>query len=229
MLITDPTRLAADARSILACPATVTLVVEGEPQAVDEETGLADEAGTPTFVCRQDSPVARAAGENRSAILTVTSGLGPAGSLDRDWTLTLAGRLERTGVEDCDCCQETRDVVALDLNFVLIDRGTRQHRVPLEEFRSPAHDLNRGSLQRSTEHANTHHQDELRHAVAHGTGTRPSDLLGVQLARVTPREIEVQWVDSEGAHQRTVVFPRPARDLAELGDLLRRSLHHLDD
>ncbi len=232
----DPRLLAAVARSILACPATVSMVIDGEPHLVDDDQdlGVTDEHGSPTFVCRPDSPVARAADAQRSALLTITSGLGPRGGLERADTLTLAGRLERQGVRDCECCNEVRYVVALDLNFVLLARPApgapagapeRQHRVPLEQFRSGAHQLNRGHLQRSIEHANDCHQDELRQSVALGTGTRPGDLLGVRLARLTPAGVEISWVDSEGAHRSQLDFPRAARDLGELGEMLRRGLH----
>lgn len=232
----DPTRLAADARSILACPATVSMVIEGEPQLVDGEAelGVADHRGVPTFVCRVNSPVARAAASHASALLTLASGLGPRGGQERRDTLTLAGRLERTGFEHCECCDEVRHVVSLDLNFVLLARpvpgaepGTpeRQFRIPLEQFRSKEHVLNRGHLQRSIEHANDCHQDELRQAVSLGTNTRPADLVGVRLAHLTPSDVELQWVDVDGAHRQVVTFPRTARDLAELGEMLRRGLH----
>ncbi|MEP9361389.1 hypothetical protein ABLE68_00390 [Nocardioides sp. CN2-186] len=225
MLTTDPARLAGDARSILACPATVTLVVEGEPRAVEEETALSDEDGRPSFVCRPGSPIARAAVQHRSALLTLASGLGEAGGADRADTLTLAGRLERTAVEDCDCCSEVRYAVTLDLNFVLLTRGGRQHRVPLDEFHSEQHRLNRGHLQRSVEHANDCHHAELRQAVSHGTGTAPNDLVAVRLAHLTPSDVEIQWVDVDGAHRTVVAFPRTAHDLSELGEFLRRGLH----
>ncbi len=139
--------------------------------------------------------------------------------------LTLAGRLERVAVEDCDCCQDVRHVVSLDLNFVLLERASRQHRVPLLEFRSLEHDLNRGHLQRSTEHANDCHQEELRQAVSTGTRTRPAELLGVRLVDLTPASVEVQWVDVQGAHWHVIEFPRVAGSLEELGDLLRHCLH----
>lgn len=225
MLTTDPARLAGDARSILACPASVNLVIEGEPLAVDEDTGLGDEDGRPTFVCRPGSPVARAAIQHRSALLTIDSGLGEAGGPDRSDTVTLAGRLERTGTTDCDCCGEVRHTVTLELNFVLLTRRGRQHRIPLEEFRSDQHRLNRGHLQRSVEHANDCHHAELRQAVSHGTGTPPSNLLAVRLAHLTPRDVEIQWVDVDGAHRDVLAFPRAARDLTELGGFLRHGLH----
>jgi hypothetical protein len=97
-------RLAADARSILACPSSVSMVVEGETRLVgaDHELGLTDQHATPTFVCSVDSPVARAADSRRRALLTLTSGLGPRGSAERTDTLTLAGRLERTGTRPGD-------------------------------------------------------------------------------------------------------------------------------
>src|SRR6478735_4791349 len=88
----DPRVVAADARSILACPATVSLVIEGEDHAVgdNESLGLTDHRGTPTFLCPADSPVARAATEHCSALLTLTRDLGPRGSAERGDTLTLA-------------------------------------------------------------------------------------------------------------------------------------------
>ncbi len=223
----DPRLVAADARSILACPSTVSLVIEGEEHAVgeDDDLGLSDHRGTPTFVCLPSSAVARAAADNRSALLTVTSGLGPRGGRERGDTLTLAGRLERTGAQHCDCCDELRHVVSLNLNFVLLAHPERQLRVPLEEFRSRAHHLNRGHLQRSVEHANDCHQEELRQAVGTGTGTRAGDLGGVRIARLTPSDVVIQWVDDSGAHEQVIAFARTARDLAELGDMLRRGLH----
>jgi hypothetical protein len=150
----DPRLVAADARSILACPSAVSLVIEGEEHAVGEsdDLGLSDHRGTPTFLCPATSAVARAAAEHRSALLTVTSGLGPRGGRERGDTLTLAGRLERTGAEHCDCCDEVRHVVSLNLNFILLARPEdpaagvpgRQLRVQLDEFRSREHHLNRG-------------------------------------------------------------------------------------
>ncbi|MDF1602059.1 hypothetical protein [Nocardioides sp. YIM 152315] len=230
----DARLVANDARSILACPASVSLVIEGEEHAVadDDQLGLTDHRGTPTFLCPADSAVARAAAAGGSALLTVTSGLGPRGGRERGDTLTLAGRLERTGFERCDCCDELRHVVALDLNFVLLARPTaepgvpvKQVRVPVEAYRSRDHHLNRGHLQRSVEHANDCHQVELRQAVALGTGTAPADLLGVRIARLTPTDVTMQWVDTSGAHERAIAFPRCARDLTELGEMLRRGLH----
>ena len=226
----DPRTLANDARSILACPASVSLVVDGEEHAVgeDEELGLTDHRGTPTFLCPERSPVARAAVDGRGALLTVTSGLGPRGGHEREHTLTLAGRLATTGYERCDCCDEVRHVVALELEVVQLTRpGTvdGRLRVPVEEFRSREHQFNRGHLQRSVEHANDCHQDELRQAVAVGTGTRPGDLLGVRIARLTPGDVLLQWVDTDGAHQQLIGFPRRARELTELGEMLRRGLH----
>lgn len=223
----DPRLVAADARSILACPAGVSLVIEGEEHAVgeDEQLGLTDHRGTPTFLCPADSPVARAGAQHGSALLTVTSGLGPRGGPERGDTLTLAGRLERTGYEQCDCCNEVRHVVSLDLNFVLLARSDRQLRVSLDEFHSRAHHLNRGHLQRSVEHANDCHQEELRQAIGLGTGTRQADVVGVRIARLSPADVKIQWVDTTGAHEQVIAFARTARDLTELGDMLRRGLH----
>lgn len=232
----DTTYLAALARSIVSCPSAVSMVIEGEQHQVEEDQDLAltDQGGIPTFVCRPDSPVALAAAEQRSALVTITSGLGPRGGPERADTITMAGRLRRTDEDSCDCCQEVRHVVSLELNFVLLARSApgavpgvpgRQHRIGLAEFQSTEHQLNRGHLQRSIEHANDCHQDELRQAVATGTAVRPADLAGVRLTDLTPRGVEIQWVDTTGAHRNVVHFPRPAQDLDELGELLRRGLH----
>lgn len=215
MLPFDSRRLAADARSILACPASASLVVEGEPNAIEDRLELCDDGGTPALYCPPDSPVARAAARRASALLTLTSGLGPRTGPDRANTLTLGGRLQPTHGE----------AIVLHLNFVLLARDDRQHKISLEDFRSPEHRMNRGHLQRSTEHANECHQDELRRAVSLGTGTRPTEILGVQISRLSPEGVEVQWVDEQGAHQQVLRFPRPARDIADLGELLRRGLY----
>jgi hypothetical protein len=229
----DPAQLAGEARSILSCPDGVSLVVDGHPTVLaDDALGMQDVHGTPTFSCPPGSELAVAAEHHRSALITLESGLGAPGSPERGVTLTLAGRLETRGVEDCACCEETRHVVVLELNFALLtrptagdDRPDQQHRVPLEHFRSPAHHLNRGYLQRSIEHANTCHQDELRRAVSTTTGTPMSRLLGVALADLSPASVQVRWIDVDGAHLTELRFPREARSTAELGEMLRRELH----
>ena len=226
-----PSAVAGTARSILACPAEANLVVDGvdDVLAGTDDLGMSDLGGEPTFSCLPDTPLAEAARARRSALLTLTSALGPAGSPERDVTLTLSGRLELRGHADCDCCGEIRDVVALDLNFALLARAgedtSGQVRVPLDHFRSPAHLLNRGFLQRSVEHANACHQEELRRAVSTTTGTRHADVVGVTLTDLRPDQVEVQWVDRDGSHAHVCSFPYPARTTEELGELLRGTLH----
>lgn len=221
----DPTCLAADARTILACPGEVSLAVEGDARPLEDDAGLSDRCGTPTFVCVPGSPVLRAAVDGRSAVLSVGSGLGPRDGAERGDRLALAGRLRAVGVEECDCCREVRHLVELELDAVVLIRGDQRLRVPLDAFRNRRHELNRGHLQRSVEHANDCHQEELRQAVAHGTGTHPAELLGVRIARLSPADVVVQWVDGTGAHEQRIAFAHTARDLADLGDLLRRGLH----
>lgn len=227
-----PSEVAGTARSILACPAEATLVVDGVDDVLAgmDDLGMRDVGGQPTFSCLADTPLAEAARARRSALLTLESALGQAGSPEREITLTLSGRLETRGQADCECCGETRDVVAMDLNFALLarsreDRPAQQLRVSLEHFRSPEHELNRGFLQRSVEHANACHQEELRRAVSTATGTRHAEVVGVTLTSLMPHQVEVQWVDLSGAHSHVCLFPRPARTAEELGDLLRHTLH----
>ena len=230
-------QLAAAARSILACPESVNLVVDGVPEVLDgqDEVGMQDVHGTPTFLCPIGSALSEAAAHHRSALITVESGLGLPGAPERRDTLTLAGRLEVRDRQECDCCAEMRDLVALDLNFVLLarypttpgpdGRPEAQYRVPLDPFSSPAHDLNRGYLQRSVEHANNCHQDELRRAVATTADTPMVEVVGVTLTNLSAGGVEIRWVDLTGAHRSVLTFQRPASSMAELADLLREKLH----
>lgn len=226
---------AAAARSILACPAEVDLLVDGVATVVDVEAhaacGVRDLDGSPAFVCDPGSDLARAAAAGRSALLTLASGLaGPTSPARRD-ALVLAGRLEVVGLERCGCCALPHTVVGIRLDFVLLTRGgdaehvEAQHRVPLSHFASPLHRLNPGFLQRTLEHAHAHHQHELRRAVSVGSETPMGEVVGVHLSDLTPRGVMVAWADPEGAHRVALDFTRPARTPAELADLLRRELH----
>jgi hypothetical protein len=233
----DAHAIAGAARSLLACAESVNLVVDGVPDVLDGDAdlGMQDQHGTPTFLCPVDSSLAEAAAHHRSALLTVESGLGLPGAPERRDTLTLAGRLEVRDRQTCDCCAEVRDLVALDLNFVLLarypatpgahGRPETQYRVPLGEYGSSDHDLNRGYLQRSVEHANNCHQDELRRAVAGTAETPMKEVVGVTLTNLSAGGVEIRWVDLTGAHSSVVTFPRRAENVAELGDLLRDQLH----
>lgn len=228
----DLDRLAAAARSILACPSDVQLVVDGVDDIAvglgGADLTLEESDGRPVFACPPDSALARAGLERRSALLTLTSGVGRPGEQSREASLTLAGRLETTGQEACECCTEVRAVVTVHLNFVLLCRGDEagsQFRVPLSTFLAPEHGLNRGYLQRATEHATQCHQDELRRAVATTSNTRLGDVVGVSLDDLTPSGVTLNWVDTSGAHRRDVRFAHRAADVAELGELLRSELH----
>jgi hypothetical protein len=230
----DVHRLAAAARSILACPADVRLVVDGIDDVTegleDAHLEMQDHGGRPVFACPADAALAIAATDGRGALLTLHSGLGRAGSPDRDATLTLSGRLEAAGLEECECCTEVRMRVLLHLDFALLARqgdgpDHARIRVPLTAFTSRAHDLNRGFLQRSTEHANHCHQDELRRAVATRTGTRLGEVVGVHLADLRANGVVLQWVDPTGSHEAELTFPRAAHSAQDLGELLRSELH----
>jgi hypothetical protein len=233
----DPDRLAAAARSILSCPDEVHLVVDGIDDITDgldaadpgqePALGMQDIDGRPVFSCPPDAVLARAAADGRHALLTLSSGLGRPGSVDRDATLTLTGALETTGVEECECCAQERALVAVSPEFVVLTRSSDgfRVRVPLAEFGSPRHHLNRGFLQRSVEHANACHQEELRHAIAATSGTRLRDVGGVCLTDLRADQVELQWVDPTGAHATVLRFEHRARTTYELGELLRQELH----
>jgi hypothetical protein len=225
----DPAVSAALARSILSCPASVELTVDGlaHPLEDDERMGMQDAGGVPAFLCLPGGALAGAATEGRHALLTLRSGLREASEWD---VLALAGTLRSSGAEACGCCRDTRERVVVDVTFVVLarsaaERGAERRRVPLAEFRSPAHQLNAGYLQRAAEHAALCHQDELRRAVASRTGTRIAEVVGAQLTALTAGDARLEWVDTTGAHRATLPFSRTARSAEDLGDLLRAELH----
>lgn len=231
----DPTRLASAARSILACPDGVSLVVEGVDDVLGDlpaadDLGMQDLGGVPTFSCPPGLRLCRAAQQGRRALLTVESGLGAPGTTDRNAVLSLGGHLEWRGLENCTCCSDTRETLVLVVDLVVLTRPDTDPyeppvHVPVEHFRSPEHLLNRGYLQRSAEHANACHQEELRAAVAATTASRIRDVIGVSLGGLSPTGVDIHWITPEGAHVRHLAFGRTARTTAELGDLLRRELH----
>lgn len=219
--------LASTARSILACPAAIDLVVDGVDSLAeilaDENLTMRDVDGVPTFSCPPGSELARVALTRPGAVLQLTSGLHSPADAHR---LKLAGGLTVRRLPECGCCGEPREIVELAVDFALLVRGCRDaERVPLEAYLSPVHQLNAGYLRRSVDHANAHHQEELRHAAATLTRTRAADVVGVQLAGLTADGVELRWVDPTGARATYLRFPWRARTTSELADLLRQELH----
>ena len=224
-----PVRLAAAARSILSCPESAQVVVDGVDDVLAGDTGLGlqDVAGVPMFSTVPGSPLAVAAAEGRRALVTLDSAVGDPRSDERDATLSLAGRLEAVSREDCECCSDVREVVSLRPSVVmLIRRSTGEPtQVPLAAFRSPDHVLNQGYLQRSVEHAVGCHQDELRRAASRLAGVALRDVLGVGLAELRPDGVQLRWVSPDGAHVHDLRFGATATTPEELAELLRRELH----
>ena len=223
-------RLAARARSILACHQGLSLVVDGHPEALSQDVDFQDAHGTPTFLCPPDADLARAAGERRSALLVLDSGLGPRGGPEREVTLTLAGRLEPGRPQACECCDITRAVVTLRIDAIVLavpataTAPAQQLRVPVADFTARTHALNAGYLQRWLEHLNGPHAEQLRRTVATATGVPLSRLLGAGLSGLDAEGVDLNWVDPDGAHTAHLRFPRPARPPQELSALMRREL-----
>ena len=219
----------AHARSILSCPASVDLTVDGipHPLADDQRLSLQDDEGLPTFLCLPDGALAQAAATGRNTLLTVRTGLRGRVAWD---TLVLAGSLRSAGPETCACCRDARERVVVDVTFVLLTRTVDgetvdRRRVPVADFGSPAHHLNAGYLQRCAEHVSTCHQDALRSAVATRAWSRPADVAGARLADLSPSGAQLEWVDMTGAHSARLPFPHRAQTGEELARLLRDELH----
>jgi len=216
------------ARSILACSTDAALTVDSFPGAGDDEDlGLRDVHGTPTFSCRTWATLTEAGRARSRALVTLSSGLGPEGGPDREHTLTLTGTLRPGLVEDCLCCGERRHDVHLEVELVVLTRGdgSPQVTVPQHEYLDPGLRLNRGHLQRALEHANACHADSLRDVVLQRTQTLDERLLDARMTDLTTRGVELVWIDLEGAHRATVPFSRPARTVEELAMLVRHELH----
>jgi len=242
--------LAAAARSILACPASASLVVDGVDDVLAglDDLGMVDHDGRPTFSCPPATPLAVAADQGSSALLTLESGLGRPGSPDREGVLTLAGRLVPRGVRSCGCCEETRVVLALDVTYAVLSRRARpgqpdrpadgptdiggvslaaagQARVDPRALTHPDLVVNRGFLQRAGEHATAFHQHELRSAVATLTGVRLAEVVGVALDDLRADGVTLHWVSPAGAHTRHLRFPVVATTPQQVGEQLRSQLH----
>lgn len=221
----QPDELAARARSALSCPAAASMVIKGTEHLFGgDDLGLQDRGGVPTLVCRTGSVVETAAGARQKALLRVISGV-----VEEDGTtesVVLAGKLATPEA----CCDSSMRAVAIEPTIIMLirthaDGSSRQYRVPLALFRSPAHALNRGYLRRCLDHVNECHGAELRQAVSLCTGTPAPYLAGAALAGLSPTGVDVHWVDADGAHSRNVVFPAPASSPDELADALRTHLH----
>lgn len=216
------------ARSILACCTDAALTVDDFPAAGDDDDlGLRDVDGIPTFSCRSWSVLNHAGAARSRALVTLTSGLGPPDGPDREHRLTLTGPLRPGIVEDCRCCGERRHDVHLEIELVVLDRGpgSGQVTVPLHDFLDPGLRLNRGHLQRALEHANDCHADNLRDVIARRTDTIDEELLDARMTTLTTRGVELSWIDLRGAHRATVPFSRRARTVEELAVLIRHELH----
>lgn len=221
----EPDRLAARARSALSCPAAASMVIKGTEHLFGgDDLGLQDRNGVPTLICRAGSVVEHAGVGRQKALLRVISGV-----LEEDGTtesVVLAGRLAAPR----PCCDPSMSAVAIEPTIIMLirtsaDGTSRQFRVPTTLFRSPTHALNQGYLLRCTEHVNECHDAELRQAVSLCTGTPGPRLAGASITDLSPRGVEVQWVDTDGAHLRRVDFPTPATTPDELAAALRDHLH----
>jgi hypothetical protein len=78
--------------------------------------------------------------------------------------------------------------------------------------------------ERVRRHTNDCHQDELRRFVSQRTGAAEAEIAGVELADLTPSGAIVWFVELAGARTFDLVFPEPARDVAQLGAALRVEL-----
>lgn len=216
------------ARSILACCTDAALTVDRFPAAGDDQDlGLRDVDGVPTFSCRSWAVLAQAGQARSRALVTLSSGLGPEDGPDRGHTLTVTGALRPGLVEDCRCCGERRHAIHLEVELVVLTRadGSPQVTVPPHEFLDPGLRLNRGHLQRALEHANDCHADNLRDVVVRRTATLDEELLDARMTSLTTRGVELSWIDLAGAHRATMPFSRRARTVEELAVLVRHELH----
>ena len=221
----DPYSVAARARSVLACPSAADLRGDGLPVDLGEEVlGLDDDSGRPTLLCRAESALLTTAARREVVSLHLTGGVDGEDPAQAD-QLHLTGRLALGVSERCGSCPEEHLVAVLEPSAVVLTVRGRATPVPVADFLSEEHVLNRGYLARAAQHATACHGEELRRAVARRTGLPPARLLAASLGALTPAGVDLRWIDADGAHSERVRFSPPAATPAELGELLRR---HLD-
>lgn len=221
-----PAHPALIARSVLSCPASITLRVGEADQDLQDETYdvTCDVHGAPVFSASDRSALLAATRRGLEGTVEVTSGLGRPGSRERGLTLVIRGRL---AVRDtgCACCGDPRTLVALEPTAVTLHRDDLALPVDLSRFRDHRHVLNEGYLQRTAEHANDAHGDELRSAMAATLGVPLQSLLAASLLRVDTGGVDVSWLDAAGAHTERLDFLRTVSSPHELGAALRSHLH----
>lgn len=222
-LATDTALLA---RSVLSCPERICLRVGGSTESLEDQRYdvTCDVHGVPVFSAAEDSLLLEAARSGSSALLEVTSGLGSSSSPERHLGLVLSGQLVQRE-SGCTCCGDPRSLIALELDAVTLYQSSRAVPVDVRRFHDRRHVLNRGYLQRTTEHANDAHEHELRTAVASLAGLPIQSLLAASIVEVDPCGVEVSWLDAAGAHTRRLEFAEPAASPQELGSALRSHLH----
>ena len=92
--------------------------------------------------------------------------------------------------------------------------------VDVARYRDREHVLNPGYLQRTAEHANEAHEQELRTALTATLGLPLQTLLAASLVRIDPSGVDVSWLDDAGAHVQRLDFLRTASSPQELGAAL---------
>lgn len=223
------------ARSIVSCPEAFELVVEGVPLLDPGILHGVGNTGIIRLLSTPDSDLTRCATIAPPALMYLDSGL-------HDWrhhSLAIVGELHLMG--DNTHTDGVSDAAYVEIDLVpsrvvmmgpigqstLGERGESE--VPLPEFRSRAHELNAGYLQRAAEHANRCHQQDLRRTIAKGLGCQITDIGGVEIHHINRRSAYVDWLDSAGATRRLVQFSRPAATPDDLANLLIEQLKLIGD
>jgi hypothetical protein len=221
-----PAQSALVARSVLSCPLSITLRVDGASPPLEEDgyEVTTDVHGVPVFSAAPGSALLAGARAHAEAVVEVASGLGDQSSRERGLRLVMSGRLVQRG-SGCACCGEARALVAVELTAVTLVRGALEVPVDLAEFGDRRHVLNQGYLQRTAQHANEAHEPELRTATAAMFGLPLQTLLAASLRKVDPDGVDVAWLDEAGAHSQRLEFVRTVSSPQELGAALRAHLH----
>ena len=221
-----PAEAALLARSVLSCPASITLRVGGQQEPVADEAHdmTSDVHGSPVLSASTDSALLAAAQEDAIGVVEVASGLDAPTSGGARLDLFLQGRLAQRG-SGCQCCGDPRALVALEVSRVTLFRDDRPVPVDLARFRDRGLVLNPGYLQRTAEHANEAHERELRAAAASTFGVPLQSLLAASLLRVDTAGVDVSWLDDAGGHTERLDFLRTVSSPQELGAALRSHLH----
>jgi hypothetical protein len=187
---------------------------------------LYEARGIPHLVCRAGSAIAAAVG--RTAQLTVHAGLDPERFAARtEAAVILSGRLCHSRHQPSLPGDLVTLALRLDDVHIELSGGpgpSVSSAIRLGVYLGVQADPFIDYAVSLAQHLNGCHRAELRAGAARLAGLDEGEIAEASVAEVTRVSARLQWIDSSGAHSRTLRFSTPAVDPVSLDHLLREQL-----